>query len=267
MILFDGHTHIYDCYDLENFFTAAFKNFSNAVAKLKNGGTITCFMLLSEAGGVHYFKKLQELARSENKGTTSWRVEESDEPFSLFLYHDDFPSMRLIVAAGRQLITKEKLELLALLTEQEFEDGLTLESAVQAVSEAGGIPVCPWGTGKWMGTRGEVLSSYMTNMTKQDELFFLGDSGGRPSFWPRPSLFKADLVKTKLLSGSDPLPLSGEEIKVGSFGTYINCECPKERPVTFLKELLRKPDVELKGYGRLCCPLMFFKNQVALRLH
>lgn len=265
MILFDGHAHIYACYDLEKFFTAAFKNFSNAFVKLKSGGRVTCFMLLSEAGGVHYFKKLQELAHSENKGApTSWRVEESDEPFSLFLYHDDFPSMRLIVAAGRQLITKEKLELLALLTEQEFEDGMTLERAVQAVSEAGGIPVCPWGAGKWLGTRGEVLSTYMT---KQDELFFLGDSGGRPSFWPRPSLFKADSVKTKLLSGSDPLPLSDDEIRVGSFGTYINCECPQERSVTFLKELLIKPDVELKGYGRLCCPLMFFKNQVALRLH
>ncbi len=265
MILFDGHTHIYDCFDLEKFFTAAFKNFSNAVAKLKNEGTVTCFMLLSEAGGVHYFMKLQELARSEGKGaSTSWRVEESDEAFSLFLYHDDFPSMQLIVAAGRQLITKEKLELLALLTEQEFEDGMTLEDGVQAVRKAGGIPVCPWGAGKWMGTRGEVLTKYVMN---SDDLFFLGDSGGRPSFWPRPSLFKADSVKTKLLSGSDPLPLSGEEIKVGSFGTYINCECPKERPVTFLKELLKKTDVELKGYGMQCCPLMFFKNQVALRLH
>ena len=263
MILFDGHTHIYDCYDLEKFFVAAFENFSTAAAKLENGGDVTCFMLLSEAGGLHYFRKLQTLARSsKDTPPVSWRVEESDEEFSLFIYHNDFPSMRLIVAAGRQLITKEKLELLALLTEQEFEDGMTLETGVKAVSEAGGIPVCPWGVGKWMGARGEILSTYMVH---QDELFFLGDSGGRPSFWPQPSLLKADSVKTKILSGSDPLPLIGEEIKVGSFGTYIDCECPKERPVTFLKELLKKTDVELKGYGGLCCPLMFFKNQVALR--
>jgi len=264
MILFDGHTHIYDCYDLEKFFTAAFKNFSNAGAKLKSGSSITCFMLLAESSGVNYFKKLQNLVASgESEASTPWRVEESDEDFSLLLFHEDFPSMRLVVAAGRQLITKEKLELLALLTEQDFEDGMTLEKGVQAVSDAGGLPVCPWGAGKWMGTRGEVLTAYMLN---EDKLFFLGDSGGRPSFWPRPSLFKGASVKTKLLSGSDPLPLAGEEIKVGSFGTYINCECPSEQPVTFLKELLKKPDVELTGYGRLCCPLMFFKNQIALRL-
>jgi hypothetical protein len=265
MILFDGHTHIYDCYDQEKFFTAAFKNFSAAAAKLKGGSSATCFMLLTEACGVHYFKKLQDIASSgEGVAPASWRVEKSDEAFSLFLFHDDFPSMRLVIAAGRQIITKEKLELLALLTEQEFEDGMTLEKGVQAVSEAGGIPVCPWGAGKWMGTRGEVLTTYMQN---DDRLFFLGDTGGRPSFWPRPSLFKKDSVKTKLLSGSDPLPLAGEEIKVGSFGTYLNYECPKERPVEFLKELLKNPDVELTGYGRPCGPLLFFKNQIALRSH
>lgn len=265
MILLDGHTHIYDCFDLDTFVTAAFENFSSASVKLKSGSSATCFMLLAEACGVHYFKKLQDLARSGGGvSSTSWRVEESDEIFSLILFHDDYPLMRLIIAAGRQLITKEKLELLALLTEHEFEDGMTLEQGVQTVFEAGGIPVCPWGAGKWMGTRGEVLTTYTMNT---DELFFLGDSGGRPSFWPRPSLFKGDFVKTRLLSGSDPLPLSGEEIKVGSFGTYINCECPKERPVTFLKELLKKSDVKLTGYGRLCCPLMFIKNQVTLRLH
>lgn len=265
MILFDGHTHIYDCYDLEEFFTAAFNNFSNATAELKSEGNVTCFMLLSEACGVRYFKKLQDLARLKEKAPSgSWRVEESGEAFSLILYHENFPSMQLIIAAGRQLITAEKLELLALLTEEEFEDGMTLERGVQAVNEAGGIPVCPWGVGKWMGDRGKILNTYMMN---HNELFFLGDSGGRPPFWPRPSLFNGDSVKAKLLSGSDPLPLSGEESKVGSFGTYINCECPKEQPVTFLRELLKKPGVELRGYGKSCCSLMFFKNQIALRLH
>lgn len=265
MILFDGHTHIYDCYDLEIFFTAAFKNFSDACVKLKSGSSITCFMLLAESGGMHYFKKLQNIAASDgSEVSTPWRVEKSDEDFSLLLFHDDFPSIRLVVAAGRQLITKEKLELLALLTDQEFDDGMTLEKGVQAVTDAGGLPVCPWGAGKWMGTRGEVLTTYMLH---NDELFFLGDSGGRPSFWPCPSLFKGDSVKTKLISGSDPLPLDSEEVKVGSFGTYINCECSNDQPVTFLKELLKNPDVELTGYGKPCCPLMFFKNQIALRLN
>ncbi|PHR29797.1 MAG: hypothetical protein COA36_02790 [Desulfotalea sp.] len=264
MILFDGHTHIYDCYDLEIFFAAAFKNFSTAGAKLKSESSVTFFMLLAEAGGVHYFKKLQEIARSGGGSLpTSWRVEESDEAYSLFVFHDNFPSMRLIVAAGRQLITKEKLEILALMTEQEFEDGMTLEDCVDTVAQAGGIPVCPWGAGKWMGTRGKVLADYTLN---SNELFYLGDSGGRPSIWPRPSLFKGKAVASRLLSGSDPLPLAAEEGKVGQFGAFIDCDCPQERPATFLRDQLKNSQIELTPYGRQCCPLLFFKNQVALRL-
>ena len=264
MILFDGHAHIYDCYDLEKFFTAAFVNFSKAGAQLQNGSPTSYFMLLAEATGVYYFKRLQDRAKTQKDvHATPWRVEESDEPHSLYVFHEDFPSMRLIVAAGRQLITKEKLELLALMTDQEFEDGMTLERGVKAVSGAGGIPVCPWGAGKWMGPRGDVLTKYMMN---KSDLFYLGDSGGRPSFWPRPSLFKENSVATKLLSGSDPLPLRGEEIKVGQFGAYIDCGCPEELLVTFLRDQLKKPETKLTGYGRPCCPLMFIKNQVALRL-
>ncbi|MFT5697733.1 MAG: hypothetical protein ACI8ZB_000587 [Desulforhopalus sp.] len=264
MIVFDGHVHIYDCYDLDRFFTAAFNNFSNASAQLQRESSNTYFMLLAEATGVSYFKKLQELTRYPG-GTQStlWRVEETGESCSLSLFHDDFPSMQIIIAAGRQLITKEKLELLALLTDQEFEDGMTLEKGVDIVINAGGIPVCPWGAGKWLGGRGKVLNNYMT---EKKDLFYLGDNGGRPSIWPRPSLFKGDSVATRILSGSDPLPLASEESKVGQFGSYIDCDCTKENPVAFLREQLKRPEIVLTGYGRASCPRDFIKNQVALRL-
>lgn len=263
MILCDGHVHIYDCYDLDTFFTAAFQNFSHAAAQQQKKSPPTCFMLLAEATGVYYFKKLQDVARSGDTPGTPWRAEETDETDGLYLFHKDFPSMRLIVAAGRQIITKEKLEILALMTAHDFEDGMTLERTVEAVIAAGGIPVCPWGVGKWLGTRGQVLTKYMLN---KSGLLYLGDNGGRPSFWPRPSLFKGDTVEKKLLSGSDPLPLSNEEGKAGQFGTLIDCDCPEERPVTFLRDELKKYERELTGFGRLCCPLTFFKNQVALRM-
>lgn len=264
MIVFDGHVHIYDCYDLEKFFTEAFKNFSFVGAKLQSTSSICYFMLLAEAAGFYYFKKLQERARNvDSYPATPWRVEESGEVHSLYVFHDDFPSMRLVLAAGRQLITKEKLELLALMTDQEFNDGLTLENGVAEVTRAGGIAVCPWGAGKWLGGRGEVLTTYMMS---GGEKLYLGDSGGRPSLWPRPVLFKGGATAEKLLSGSDPLPLAGEESRVGQFGAFVACDSPKEHPVTFLRNQLKRTDVELTGYGRLCSPFLFLKNQIALRL-
>lgn len=264
MIVFDGHVHMYDCYDLEMFFAEAFKNFSAAGAKLQSTSSPSYFMLLAEAAGFHYFKKLQQRAKDAgNYPPAPWRVEESGEACSLYVFHDDFPSMRLVLAAGRQLITKEKLELLALMTDQDFEDGMSLEKGVVEVNRAGGLAVCPWGAGKWLGNRGKVLRAYIMN--KSEDLY-LGDSGGRPSLWPRPALFKEGVVAAKLLSGSDPLPLGGEERRVGQFGAYIDCDSPKEHSVTFLKNQLKKDEIELKGYGKLCSPLMFFKNQLALRL-
>lgn len=264
MIMFDGHVHIYDCYDVDKFFAAAFENFSAAGAKLKGEPQISYFVLMAEATGVYCFQKLQDIAKgAQGVASTSFRVEESGESHSLFVYHDDFPSMRLIVCAGRQLITEEKLELLALMTEKDFADGLELGATVEAVVKAGGIPVCPWGAGKWMGQRGKVLAKYMN---KPHARFYLGDSGGRPSFWSRPSLFEGEAVATKILSGSDPLPLVGQEVAVGSFGGVIDLDCPDTHPATYLREQFKDPKIVISAYGRPCCPMLFVKNQVALRL-
>lgn len=264
MIVFDGHVHIYDCYDLEKFFVGAFRNFSSVGAQLQSSSPICYYMLLAEAAGFYYFNQLRQRARDAGASPpASWRIEESGEAGSLYVFHDDFPSMRLVLAAGRQLITREKLELLALMTDQEFDDGMSLEKGVAEVTRAGGLAVCPWGAGKWLGSRGEVLSTYITNGGLD---LYLGDSGGRPTLWPRPALFNRGDVAEKLVSGSDPLPLGADTGRVGQFGTYIECDSPKEQPVNFLRDQVKTPGIELKSYGSLCSPFMFFKNQVALRL-
>ncbi len=264
MIVFDGHTHIYDCYDLDTFVLAAFRNLKAVGAQLPADQTISYFLLMAEATDVYYFRTLREMAAGEKGNTTSWRVDESEESCSLYLFHDDFPSMRVIVVAGRQLITKEKLELLALVSDAEFRDGLELSATVDAVAEAGGVPVCPWGAGKWMGERGKVLEKYLIN-PHQD--FLLGDSGGRPSFWPRPKIFNQDAGVARILSGSDPLPLESDQTRVGTFGGIIKLDCPEDRPADFLRQQLKNPQVQITPYGQLCGPVLFVKNQIALRLN
>ena len=263
MIVFDGHVHIYDCYDVDTFFSTAFVNFSREGGRLQAESSTTYFMLMAEATGVYYFKQLREMALESRETSGSVRFEISDDSFALHVYHNDFPSMRLIIVAGRQLITKERLELLALMTDEDFEDGLDLSATVDAVIEAGGIPVCPWGAGKWLGQRGKVLEKYLMD---PGELFFVGDSGGRPSFWPRPSLFDTGNIVGRILSGSDPLPLVGEEIKVGCFGGVIPQDCPQDLPATFLRDQFRKSETIISAFGQACSPVSFIKNQIALRL-
>jgi hypothetical protein len=263
MIVFDGHAHIYDCYELDAFFTAAFRNFKIAGEQLQTNSSISYFMLMAEATGVYYFKRLKEMAVNSENTPAFLRVERSEEAHALYVYHDDFPSMRLIIVAGRQLITKENLELLALMTDKEFDDGQELSATVKNVIETGGVPVCPWGAGKWIGQRGRVLEKYMIS---PDAHFFLGDSGGRPSFWPRPAIFDNEFVGQRLLSGSDPLPLVGDELRVGSYGGFVNLDCPQDKPASYLCQQLTKPGTVISPYGRLCSSTLFVKNQIALRL-
>ena len=155
MILFDAHVHIYDCFDIATFFEAAAENF--AAAAQKNGDQTDCarFLLLTESNGLDYFQKLPELLSSLNgkQKNPYWNIEEKEPGLSYVVSKNDQTKDEMIIVAGRQLVTAEGLELLALMTADKFEDGMSLEEAVGKVTGSGGIAVCPWGAGKWLGRR------------------------------------------------------------------------------------------------------------------
>lgn len=264
MILFDGHVHIYDCFDLDLFLTAAWKNLSSYAEKLGGAGDgdAQYYLLLTESAGLDYFKKLTENVSSSSQ-MSSWTVEVVEDDLSLALHHKTHPKRLLTVVAGRQLITKENLEVLALFSHSVFPDGMELEEAVQRVAAEGGIGVCPWGAGKWLGARGKVLSEFAKSGTKGT--FFLGDSGGRPFFWPRSSLCSNDSFAERLISGTDPLPISGEEHRVGSFGGMIKAGCDPERPAAALRELLLDK-TKISGFGTPMGVISFLRNQIGVRM-
>lgn len=53
-----------------------------------------------------------------------------------------------------KLATRERLEVLACLTDAPFPDGEPLEDTLRRVWHAGGFPVMPWSRGKWLFARG-----------------------------------------------------------------------------------------------------------------
>ncbi|MGW8195194.1 MAG: hypothetical protein ACWGOX_13115 [Desulforhopalus sp.] len=265
MMLFDAHTHIYGCFDLDVLFDAACENFLLATKAFGKVAETACFLMLTETGGLDYFSRLQEMAGSTGKGGRVWSVRRTEEKHSLWVDHDRYPGMRLAVVAGRQLVTGEGLELLALLTETDLEDGMALERAARSITDRGGIAVCPWGAGKWLGKRGRFLGELQQQTGGKH--FFLGDSGVRPSFWGRPQLLKRAAMDAKILSGSDPLPLPGEERRVGSFGGCLEGRCSGATPAGSLREGLLDPAVKVTGYGRQLPAMTFFRGQIGLRLH
>ena len=271
MVLFDSHVHIYDCFNLDIFFAKAFQNFSTAAGAA--GGereNLVCFLLLTESDGYNYFSKLCALAESSPEGgeTASWKISRTGEEHSLCVTHGSYPSILFYVVAGRQLITAERLELLALFTDGEFAEGEGLSETLAAVASRGGLPVCPWGAGKWLGERGRKVSKYFRE--ERDDVFFAGDSGGRPLFWPAPALFELARKNNRhILSGTDPLPLAGEEGRVGSFGSRLAGESRIDPhfPAGSLKESILQSETEVEQYGRLQGPVRFIWNQFNLRFN
>jgi hypothetical protein len=157
------------------------------------------------------------------------------------------------------------LEVLALFVDGDFTDGESLKETVLEVADMGGIPVLPWGPGKWLGRRGKIVEDAIG--ARDFPAFFLGDNGNRPSFWPRPRLLSlADQKGIAVLPGSDPLPFSSEASRPGSFGFSLTGAVNPHQPGTDLKRLLLKGEFFPKAYGSLEKPLRFVANQLKMQL-
>jgi len=266
MILFDAHVHIYDVFNLDVLINSAFHNFTQAIGALgQEQGECSCFLLLTEATGLDYFEILcTKAAADDNSSAYSWTLEETQESCSLRVCHPDYPEIRLFIVGGRQVITKERLELLALFTRENIRDNMPLETAAEQISKSGGLPVCAWGAGKWLGKRGEILSGFLQSPAGKQ--LYIGDSGGRPTCWPASKMLQQKSFSNRVVSGTDPLSLVGEESRVGSFGGCIAAACSQTTPSASLKDFLSAEDVIVKPFGKSLSPFLFMKNQLALRL-
>ena len=134
------------------------------------------------------------------------------------------------VIAGRQVVTAEKLEVLALFVANPIEDGRPIRDVISRVEALGGLTgACPGGSENGTGGVERCWISYLRNPTGQ--WFCLGDNGGRPAFLPEPRQFRfAREVGIPILPGSDPLPFATEDGGAGSFGCCIDAEVSLRQP-------------------------------------
>jgi hypothetical protein len=268
LILIDAHVHIYDCFDLGGFFDSAYSNFQVHAARLGHADDFSGVLLLAETSADNWFQHLSDFADGSGlpggKNAGDWRFHRTNEFESL--HAQDGREGELFLIAGRQIVTREKLELLALATTEPVPDGIPIKEAIERIREKNGISVIPWGLGKWMGKRGAVLDQGLETAGAFD--FFLGDNRHRPIFLFIPSQFKlAQRKNIRNLPGSDPLPLKSELNKAGSFGFTISEHLDPFKPAAHLKELILAKPVEPNPFGKPAGPCEFFKGQVLLRLN
>ena len=176
------------------------------------------------------------------------------EPGALWYEAD---GARMLIVAGRQIVSEEGLEILALGYRDLVADGRPAATIVAELSARDALVVLPWGAGKWFGERGRLLGRLLA---REQGGLLLGDNGGRPAWWSAPLL-----AQTRTLSGSDPLPLPGSARRIGSFGTVVETAVSLDHPVRDLKAAVRDPAATLLRFGRPVSPVRFAREQLWLR--
>ena len=263
-IFIDAHVHLYSEFSLDRFFAAAFNNFAKAAAKQSGAENAQYVLALTEGGAYDVFS---DLYRKKIVLDDSFVVQKTSESNSLLISRE---KTTLILIAGRQLVSTENIELLSLFSPIKIEDKtLSLNHLAVAVSDNNGLPVVPWGVGKWFGSRGKVVADLLKNGC--DCPLFFADNGNRPLLWPEPALLRlASESGIPLLSGSDPLPLASHETHPASFGSFIrDGQISMECPAATLKQLLLDPEqgsLNLEPFGCRTRSLKFVSDQLRINL-
>lgn len=238
----------------------AFINFRAAAHRL-GAPEYQPVLMLTEIAGVDWFGAAYG---SGSMQFDAWTVAPWDnDPLTLRARRH---GAALAIVAGRQVVTAEGIEVLALLTRGMIVDGLDLGATVSAIDSEQALAVLPWGAGKWLGARGRIVDEFLRDGTRHRA--FAGDNGGRPGLWPMPAAFDAARRAGRpVISGSDPLPLAGEECRAGSFGIWIEARLPDDQPGAALRGLLVNSGAEkVRPFGEPERAWRFVRNQLALRM-
>ena len=150
---------------------------------------------------------------------------------------------------GFQTVTAENLEVASVFLKERPPENQPFLKTIDWILNKGGIPVIPWGLGKWLFERGKILEQVLKTYTPEQIVF--SDSALRPCFWPSTFLHRARKNGFKILCGSDPLPLSGEEKVFGTYATYWNISDKTEVLTHFFKRLLFMPHNESRSVRKI----------------
>ena len=214
----DTHVHLYSSYNFENLFETAKQNFSNhnKTTDKCNFNYVICFV---ERSGENYQKLLTE------RGINYTKIDETLIEIELK------DGSKIYGLLGKQIITKEKIEVLGLGTTTEIQDGLLIEEVISKLEAQDAVVVLPWGFGKWLGARRNKVAKVLEG----NKNIFVGDIIQRSKFISfMESLLFQDLFKNRgVLSGTDPLPVKGEEEIIGNYGVVgdIKLGLPRDETV------------------------------------
>jgi hypothetical protein len=265
LVLVDAHVHIHDCFPLASFLDGAYDNFKNVARMEGKADGFFGVLMLTETSRADFFQRMASCASGDcSMDTGDWNFIKTAEESSLVAQRHS--GEQLLIVAGRQIVTSENLEVLALGTAKSYSDGAPISEVIKKVLDDGALAAVPWGFGKWLGRRGSVVTQILDGEVQPG--FFLGDNSGRPHHMARPKHFEQAARKNiAILPGSDPLPFASQYQRAGRYGFAVKGTLDKHTPAKNLKQLIKQQAHEIKLYGQLERPLSFIKNQIGMQLY
>ena len=257
----DAHVHLHRCFDPARFFDCARTNFRAAAGALCRSSVVGCLWLTDTPQE----RSFHRLAQAGLTGRTidRWALSQTHEASALAARHESGDTLLLL--AGRQISTRERLEVLALGTELDLPSGQSLADTIAGIRESGAIAVIPWGFGKWWFQRSRLLAATLASLSGGG--VFLGDNGGRPGLIPLSPMFELAAARGIYnLPGSDPLPLPWEVRKPGRLGAILEVPLDLSRPVAALLRTLCGLRAQPPLFGGPESLAGFVRSQVGIRL-
>jgi hypothetical protein len=254
---------MYGCFDVGRAFDAAAANFAAAAQSFGRKPRYDGILCLVEGAAESFVVDVRagRQGRVWRSRYGYWEIEHGQEPETIVVRRGQ---ARLCVIAGRQIVTRERLEVLALGTTAPLPDGEPIDATLAAVEATGAAAVLPWGVGKWLGARGAIVERFLADAKWRN--VFLGDHGNRLELGADPARFAAARRAGRaVLPGSDPLPLAGEEARVGAYGFAVDVDLDPLCPAAALLAVLRS-GAGFVAFGRREGLGRFVANQVALAL-
>ncbi|MCZ7591750.1 MAG: hypothetical protein M5U15_06170 [Kiritimatiellae bacterium] len=225
-IVADTHVHLYPFYDLGAQLDAAVANLRRAAPSAE----VLALCLAERSGQAAYRSLKRGEMRPEN-----WEISRTEDENALLAKSG---RAQLWLLAGRQIVTAERIEVLALGRDIEGPDGEPLGDTLTRVAQTDAVAVLPWGLGKWLGRRGAIIRDCLDKHGPSD--LVLADTCLRPAWFPTPALLrKARSRGFSILYGTDPLPRPHEETITGQWATLWEADWDASHPAAAWRRIIR----------------------------
>lgn len=211
----DTHVHLYSNYNVLKLIQSAFSNLG--VSKECIGILYLTLSSKEERDWQKIFDRISDLPFQCSLSDGCITIKEAEKC--------------LLLIKGYQITTSERIEVLNLAVSQQIADGQALQVTLTEAKNSGGKVVLPWSPGKWLGNRGALIAPLLKTYTVGNILF---------------SKLGFKINSHSIFNGTDPLPMSGEEKLVGTFGIEGTLDSSFELNLSGCRKLLES---EVRDYG------------------